>query len=133
MKRIIILSIAAIAATITLCSAASSLSGNYSNGTVRFESSSTPALNFTMPVSQATNIYRLMPESVTRLCDSEYEAVRNKCLRYSSFTHEGVKVTKTGDNPSMTFVFSVPGYKVTVSDVSGEDLDFLFIGKARND
>lgn len=133
MKRILILSIAAIAATITLCSAASSLSGNSSNGTVRFESSSTPALNFTMPVSQATNIYRLMPESVTRLCDSEYEAVRNKCLRSSSFTHEGVRVTKTGDNPSMTFVFSVPGYKVTVSDVSWEDLDFLFIGKAHND
>lgn len=126
MKKFIIITIAAIVATVTLCSSSSSLTGNSSNGTVRFESTSIPALNFSMPVSRATDIFRLMPESVTSACITEYEAVREKCHHSSSFTHEGVKVRKTGENPSMTFDFSIPGYKMTVSDVSWEDLDVLF-------
>lgn len=126
MKKFIIITIAAIVATVTLCSASSSLTGNSSNGTVRFESTSTPALNFSMPITRATAIFRLMPESVTTACINEYEVVRKKCLNTSSFTHEGVKVRMTGENPSMTFDFSVPGYKVTVSDVSWDDLDVLF-------
>jgi len=127
MKKFIIITIAAIVATVTLCSASSSsLTGNSSNGTVRFESTSIPALNFLMPVSRATAIFRLMPESVTSACINEYETVRRKCHHASSFTHEGVKVRVTGENPSMTFDFSVPGYKVTVSDVSWDDLDVLF-------
>lgn len=132
MKRILILALVAIATTITLCSATTSISDNASTGTVQFESTSMPSLNFSMPVSRARDIYRLMPESVTSACVNEYEAVQSKSLRSSSFTHEGVKVRKIGDNPSMTFVFSVPGYKVTVSEVSWEDLDLLFIKTAGN-
>ena len=132
MKRILILALVAIATTITLCSATTSISDNASTGTVQFESTSMPSLNFSIPVSRARDIYRLMPESVTSACVNEYEAVRSKSLRSSSFTHEGVKVRKIGDNPSMTFVFSVPGYKVTVSEVSWEDLDLLFIKTAGN-
>ena len=130
MKRILIIVLVAVAATITLCSATSAFSDNASKGTVQFESTSMPSLNFTMQVSRARDIYRLMPESVTAVCVNEYEAVRSKSLRSSSFPHEGVKVRKTGDDSSMTFVFSVPGYKVTVSEVSWEDLDLLFIGTA---
>ena len=130
MKKFIIFTLAAIVAAFTLCSARTNRTGCISEGTVRFESSAMPALNFTMPVSRAADIYRLMPDSVTALCGSEYETVRSKSLRSSTFTHEGVKVRKTGDDPSMTFVFSVPGYKVTVSEVSWEDLDLFFIGTA---
>lgn len=133
MKRILIIALVAVAATVTLCSATSAFSDDASISILQFESTSMPSLNFSMPVSRAMDIYRLMPESVTSVCVNEYEAVRSKSLRSSSFTHEGVKVRKTGDNPSMTFVFSVPGYKVTVSDVSWEDLDRLFIGTAGND
>lgn len=133
MKRILIIALVAVAATVTLCSATSAFSDDASIGILQFESTSMPSLNFSMPVSRAMDIYRLMPESVTSVCVNEYEAVRSKSLRSSSFTHEGVKVRKTGDNPSMTFVFSVPGYKVTVSYVSWEDLDRLFIGTAGND
>ena len=132
MKKFIIITIAAIVAAVTLCSASSSLTGNSSDGTVRFESTSIPALNFSMLVSRATAIFRLMPESVTSACINEYQTVRRKCLRTSSFTHEGVKVRMTGENPSMTFDFSVPGYKVTVSDVSWEDLDALFTANEEN-
>jgi hypothetical protein len=132
MKRILIIALVAVAATVTLCSATSAFSDNASNGTVQFESTSMPSLNFTMPVSRAGDIYRLMPESVTAICVNEYEAVRSKSLQSSSFTHEGVKIRKTGDDSSMTFVFSVPGYKVTVSEVSWEDLDLLFIKTAGN-
>ena len=133
MKRILIIALVAVAATVTLCSATSAFSDNASTGTVQFESTSMPSLNFSMPVSRARDIYRLMPESVTSVCVNEYEAVRSKSLRSSSFTHEGVKVRKTGDDSSMTFVFSVPGYKVTVREVSWEDLDLLFLGTSRND
>ena len=133
MKRILIIALVAVAATVTLCSATSAFSDDSSISILQFESTSMPSLNFSMPVSRAMDIYRLMPESVTSVGVNEYEAVRSKSLRSSSFTHEGVKVRKTGDYPSMTFVFSVPGYKVTVSEVSWEDLDLLFIGTAGNE
>ena len=133
MKRFIIITLAAIAATVTLCSASSHLSGNTSNGTVRFESTSMPALNCTLPMSRAAAIYRLLPESITALCASEYEAVRSKSARSSTFTHEGVRVRISGENPSMTFTFTAPGYKLTVSDVSWEEIDLLFDGTTVSD
>ena len=126
MKKFIIITIAAIVAAVTLCSATTNLSGNTPNGTVRFESASHPALNFSMPASRAAEIFRLMPESLTNVCTNEYAAVRKKCLRSSSFTHEGVRVTRTGSDPSLTIVLSTSGYKLTVSDVSLKDLDTLF-------
>lgn len=132
MKKFIII-LAAIVSAITLCSAAAHVTGNSANGTIRFESTSTPALNCTLPMSRAAAIYRLLPESVTALCANEYDAVRDKCLRSSSFTHEGVTVKRTGNDPSMTLTFSVPGYKVTVSDVSWADIEFLFNGTAANE
>ena len=132
MKKFIIITLAALVAAVTLCSATANLSGITSTGTVRFESSSVPALNFSMPMSRAAEIFRLMPESVTSVCVNEYAAVRDKSLRSSSFTHQGVKIRKSGENPSMTFVFTAPGYKVTVSDVSWEELDLLFNETDRN-
>ena len=130
MKKFIIFTLAAIFAAVTLSSATINLTGSTSNGSVRFESSTVPALNFTMPVSRAADIYRLMPDSVIALCGSEYEAVRSKSSNSASFTHQGVSVKRTGENPSMTFTFSVPGYKVIVSDVSWDELDLLFTGTA---
>lgn len=132
MKKFIIITLAAIVAAVTLCSATSCLTGITSNGTVRFESSSAPALNFSMPMSRAADIFRLLPDSVTSVCVNEYAAVRDKSLRSNSFTHQGVRIRKSGENPSMTFVFTSAGYKVTVSDVSWEELDLLFDGASRN-
>ena len=128
MKKFFILLIAAVAATLTLCSASAALNGNDINGTVRFESDAIPALNFSMPVSRAADIFRLVPDSVAGVCVREYEAVRAKCDRASRFTHEGVSVRRTGDDASMTFEFAVAGYRLTVSDVSWADLDYLFLG-----
>ena len=130
MNKLIIFTVAAIVAAVTLSSATVNLAGGSSDSTVRFESTAMPALNFTMPVSRAADIYRLMPESITDLCGSEYEAVRDKTFKSTSFTHQGVTVKRTGENPSMTFTFSVPGYKVIVSDVSWDELDHLFTGTA---
>lgn len=128
MKKFIIITLAAIVAAVILCSATANLSGITPNGTVRFESTSHPALNFSMPASRAAEIFRLMPESLTSVCTKEYEAVRKKCIRSSSFTHEGVRVTRTGADPSLTIVLSTSGYKLTVSNVSLTDLDSLFDG-----
>ena len=130
MKKFIIFTLAAVVAALTLCSATTRLTGTTANGTVRFESTSMPALNCTLPMSRAAAIYRLLPESVTAVCVNEYDAVRDRCLRSSSFTYQGVTVKRTGNDPSMTITFSVPGYKLTVSDVSWADIDLLFNGTA---
>ena len=125
MKKFLIIIVAAIAA-ITLCSATLNESDSTLSGSVRFESTSMPSLNFTMSVSRANDIYKLMPESFAETCASEYKAVRLKAGKYTRFPHEGVSVTRTGNDPSMTIVFSKPGYKVIVSDVSWADLDLMF-------
>ena len=132
MKRIIIIVIAAIVAAITLCSASLNLGDRAPKGIVQFESTAIPALNFTIPVSRAQDIFRLMPDSITTLCVSEYEAVRSKCNQKSRFTHEGVAVQWTGNDPNLTISFAVSGYKLTVIDVSWGDLDVMFAGSAGN-
>ena len=95
-------------------------------GTVTFESTQKPALNFTVPVSRAADIYRLMPESVATVCREEYAAVRGKSRRSAKFYHEGVKVQFSGEDPQLQVVFTVPGYRLTVRDVSWDRLDALF-------
>lgn len=132
MKKYIIIVIAAIVAAITLCSATSSPGDSATKGTVQFESAAIPALNFVMPLSRAQDIFRLMPDTITTLCVSEYEAVRSKCNQASRFTHEGVSVQWTGKDPDLTISFAVSGYKLTVSDVSWGDLDVMFAGSADN-
>ena len=96
-------------------------------GTVQFECTEMPALNFTMPVSRAAEIICLMPESVTGVCCQEYQAVREKIRRSSVFTHEGVQVQCTGADPSVKIVFSLNGCRLTVSGVSWETLDRMFL------
>ena len=71
MKKYIIIVIAAIVAAITLCSATSSLGDSATKGTVQFESAAIPALNFVMPLSRAQDIFRLMPDTITTLCDRQ--------------------------------------------------------------
>lgn len=130
MRKSLFINIALIASILSLCSAiAATSSNNILPGTVRFESAEMPALNFTMPVSRAADIYRLLPSSITDVCRQEYEAVLDKCNRLHSVNHEGVKIQWSGADPDLTFVFTVPGYKLTVSGVSVEAMDGIFYGK----
>jgi len=132
MKKTIILAIAAIAATIALCSFVAAEENIPSSGTVTLESVSVPALNFSMPVSRAVQILDLMPDSIIDACWQEYKAVRTKCNTSSRFTHEGVQVRVTDRNGSTVSVeFSVPGYKVSANDVSWTELDAFFAGNAQ--
>ena len=132
MKKIIILAIAAIAATIALCSFAAAEENIPSSGTVTLESVSVPALNFSMPASRAVQILALMPDSIVDACRQEYRAVRTKCNTSSRFTHEGVQVRVTGRNGSTVSIeFSVPGYKVSANDVSWTELDAFFAESAQ--
>ncbi len=128
MKKILLFALAAVVAAVTLCSASAGMSDVTSSGTVRFESTSVPALDFSMSISRAAEIFRLMPDSFTSLCSKEYEAVRSRCERYQRFTHEGVTIQRTGSDPALTIEFSASGYKLTVSDVSWEELDRMFLG-----
>ena len=127
MKKIMLIAIAAIAAVISLCSAASAvLSDNSSAGTVSLESSAVPALNCTMSISRAEDIIHLLPESITSLCKQEYVTVKGKCRNHSNFKYEGVNISLAGTDPSLNITFSVPGYKVIVDNVSWTTLDSLF-------
>ena len=130
MRKSIFFNVAFIASILSLCSAiAATTSNNILPGTIRFESTEMPALNFTMPVSRAADIYRLLPSSVTDVCRQEYEAVLDKCNRSHKVNHEGVKIQWSGANPDLIFVFTVPGYKLTVSGVSVETMDSIIYGK----
>ena len=127
MKRTIFIIIAAIAATFVLCSAATAVSANSSSGNVSFESTQMPALNCSMQMATATQIIRLLPENIINLCKDEYKAVRGKCAKSSSFTHEGVKVRIIENNgTTVSVVFSIPNYKVIAHDLSLVELDRLF-------
>ena len=127
MKKTLLIVIAALAATVVLCSAVSGHSGNASTGTVSFESARMPALNCSMPMATADRIFQLLPGNIVHLCKDEYKAVRGKCNRSSRFTHEGVSVRVTrNDGATVSVEFSVPGYKVTAQDVSWAELDDLF-------
>lgn len=128
MKKVIIITLAAVAAAVTLCSATADRNASFPNGTIRFESSSMPALNCTMSMKSAVDILRLMPDSIIAFSMTEYDAVRDQLFNSTSFTFHGVKVKRTGENPSMSFVLTAPGYKLTVSDVSWDDIESLFIG-----
>lgn len=130
MRKSLFINVALIATILSLCSAiAATSSNNILPGTVRFESTEMPALNFSIPVSRAADIYRLLPSSFTDVCRQEYIAVLDKCNQSHSVNHDGVKIRWFGVNPNLTFVFSVPGYKLTVTDVSIETMDSIFSGK----
>ena len=128
MKKIVILLLAATVAAVTALSL-SAFDGTQGQGTVSFESRNVPALNCSMPLSQAARIYRLAPANLKSLCEGEYETVKGKCFSSSRFSHEGVQVRileDDGARVSLEFVLS--GYKVTVRNASWGDLDRLFAG-----
>ena len=126
MKKTIIILIAVVAA-VSLTASESASDNNRSKGVISFESSAMPALNCSMSIQNASNIYKLVPGNIREICEEEYIKVSDKCSRYARFTHEGVNVTVVqNDGTTATIVFSVPGYKVTAEDVSWQDLDIIF-------
>ncbi len=127
MKKTILIVIAALAAIFVLCSAATAFSENASSGSVSFESTQMPALNCSMQMAAASQIFHLLPGNIADMCRNEYKAVRGKCAQSSSFTHEGVRVRVTENNgTTVSVVFSVPNYKVVARNVSWVELDRLF-------
>jgi hypothetical protein len=129
MKRTIILLVAAVAAAITLTASVSASESAQWQGTVTFESSAMPALNFTVPLKRVADVYPLVPDNICGICSGEYETVRKKCDSSSRFTHEGVRIRKIQDDgTTVTLEFALSGYKVTVKDALWENLDQIFIG-----
>ena len=129
MKKFFILAVAALAAIVSVSVMSSSVKANDeipSEGTVSFESSAMPVLNFTMPIGQAKNIYRLVPSNIADICAKEYTTIKQKCNSSSDFTYEGVRVKVKKDGSSLTFVFSLNGNKLTASDVTWTELDTIF-------
>jgi len=126
MKKFFIITVAAAAAALLLCSA----SENATTGRVEFQSDKMPALNCSLPMSAASQIFRLLPDSVSDLCREEYSSVRGKCGHSQRFVHEGVrvKVIRSGEDTA-TIEFSVQDYRVTARDVRWSELDLLFSGQ----
>ena len=129
MKKTLIILLAALIAAITLTAFVSASDSAQWQGTVTFESSAMPSLNFAVPLKRVADIYPLVPENIIGICSGEYETVRKKCNSSSSFIHEGVKVRKIKDDgTSVSLELSLPGYEVTVKDALWENLDQIFIG-----
>ena len=131
MKKILILAVAA-AATIATLTAFASKSGLTSpEGRVSFESAALPALNCSVSLGHAMQMYNLVPGNIAEICRKEYVAIRQKCNSRSHFTHEGVDVRITDNGKTVTIEFRASGYKVVASDVTWTQLDNMFIGPTR--
>lgn len=132
MKKIIVIAATAIAAVIALTAAVSAPENISSEGKVAFESSALPVLNCTMAIDRVRDIYFLVPGNIDDVCRMEYIAIREKCGSRSRFTHEGVDVQVRDNGGNVTIVFSISGYKLTVSNVTWKELDNIFIGPNGN-
>ena len=129
MKKTLILLAAALVATLTLTASVGAYDEAHGIGTVTFESQALPELNFTMPMNQAAQIYRLVPDNIKAMCSREYEVVRGKCSTSSRFTHEGVRIRKVEDNgATVSLEFSMSGYKLLVKNATWEEMDQMFRG-----
>lgn len=128
MKKIIVLAIAAVAAVVSL-SAFASASDTASEGKVSFESTSMPALNCTMSIGHAWEIYRLVPFNIEDVVRQEYVTVRQKCKSRSRFTHEGVDVRVKDNGETVSIELGISSCKLTFSDVTWRELDNMFIGQ----
>ena len=126
MKKIIIIAIATLVAAAALSASVRASDGSSSEGTVSFESSAMPMLNCTVSILHARDLYRMIPANISDLCADEYAAVRMKCSSRSHFVHEGVDVSVKESGGNVTIVLGVPGYKVTASNVTWEELDRMF-------
>lgn len=124
MKKIIITTIAAVAAILALSSFAGTT--GTSDGTVSFEAASAPALNCTLSMQNAAGIYRLLPENLAECARKEYTGIRQKSRSRSHFTHDGVDIRIKDAGATLDIVFTLNGYKVKVCDVTWETLDNLF-------
>ena len=127
MKKTLLFVFAAIFAAVL--SASSGASDNYrTEGKVSFESSKMPALNCTLSIDRARDLYWLIPANICDLCTKEYAAVRNKSNNSSHFKHEGVDVRITEIERKLTVELSYDGYKVVASNVTWAELDNIFFG-----
>ena len=132
MKKILVLAIAAIATIATLSAFASTSDSNSPKGKVSFESAAMPALNCSVSIGHAMDMYRLVPGNIEDICRKEYVAIRQKCNSRSHFTHEGVDVRIKDNGKTVTIEFRPSGYKVVASDVTWTELDNMFIGPANS-
>ena len=129
MKKTFILLVAVLVAAVTLTASVSASDSAQWQGTVIFESSAMPALNFTVPLKRVDDVYPFIPDNISEICSGEYETVKKKCNSSSRFTHEGVRIRKIQDDgKTVTLEFTLSGYKVTVKDALWENLDRIFIG-----
>ena len=128
MKKILVLAIAAIATIATLSAFAGASDAITSEGKVSFESATMPALNCSVSIGHARDMYRLVPGNIENICRKEYVTIRQKCNSRSHFSHEGVDVRVKDNGKTVTIEFRTSGYKIVASDVTWTELDNMFIG-----
>ena len=131
MKKILVLAVAAAAAIATLSAFASTSGPASPEGRVSFESAALPALNCSVSIGHAMQMYYLLPGNIEDICRKEYAAIRQKCNSRSHFTHEGVDVRIKDNGKTITIEFCASGYKVVASNVTWNQLDNMFIGPSK--
>ena len=126
MKKFLKFAIAAIAAvTITTVLVSAAVAENATEN-IELSSKSCPALDCSMAVSQAETIFGLLPDQIKEQCKSEYAKLSTKCRNTSSYVYQGVRISTSRKNGTVSICFTYGDYTVKVNNTTWERLDRLF-------
>lgn len=121
--KIFAASIAALALTTVLVSATVS---ETSTAVVEVSSSTHPALDCSLPMSQAQGIFTLLPANIKDLAKAEYQIVRTKFSQRQNFSYKGIKCSRASEGGKLNITFRYGSYIVNVKNVTMEELDVIF-------
>lgn len=126
MKKILKFSIAAVAVVLLTTVLVSATVAAVAEEKVEFESTSMPALNCSMALSQAHGIFNLMPNEIKSVCRNEFVKVSARCAQNSEFTYQGVRVKTRAHEGLVDLTFTYASNTVKVKNASWESLGLFF-------
>lgn len=127
MKKFIKFTVVAIAAVMFTTVLVSATVANLSDERIEISSTSYPAINCSMTMSQAEGVLALMPSNVRELCRDEYVRVKRESNGRSRFTYQGVSCRVSENGTGIDILFSYGGYTLCVWNTSWERLDVVFL------
>lgn len=126
MKKIIAITISAIAALILTGSIVKATVVPSEVEIIEFTSKAYPSLNCKMSMDKAESIIRLLPEEIMENVTREYNKVSSLCKNKKDFKYQGVKVLCEGKPDNLSISFNYSGYGISVSGTSWDHLDQIF-------
>lgn len=126
MKRILKFFAASIAALALVTVLVSATVSESKMASVSLSSKAYPALDCSLPLSQAQGIFVLLPANVKDMAKVEYRIVRDRFSQKKNFTYKGVKCHTLEDGDGLNITFTYDGYTISVKNTTWEELDGLF-------